>query len=170
MLSIEEINHFILGVKEAFGNLAYPGDEHIVSSAELKSNYDEAMKILNFFRGKRWQDITLDALIANRDHLPVFTPEAYCYYLPAYMIATISQFANVDVLSNNTLYSLTPPEQDDAWKEIFLSTAKEFTQIQRLAISNFLELYSRLSPDMLKYDPNRHLQKAIEFWKQEGDI
>src|SRR5688572_8716232 len=107
MLPIEEINKFLDLVNKAFGNVPYPGDHDIVSSDTLKGNYDDAITVLRFFKGKRWQDINLDELIANRDHLPIFTSEAYRYYLPAYMIATISQFESVDVLSNNTLYSLT---------------------------------------------------------------
>ncbi len=164
----DEINSFTQMVHAAFGDTSYP-ENNLVQSGTNPNYVGEEISIIKHFTGKRWQEITLESLIANRDCISWFTVEAYRYYLPAYMIAVITHFHEVDVLSNNTLYHLTPPDEHETWKTEFITTSKGFTQAQKSVIQNFIALYARLSPETLAYDPGRHLQRAAEFWSQLSD-
>jgi hypothetical protein len=161
----DKIDSVTQRIQNAFQSLPYPGDDNIVYPDTFRFNYDEGLRAFKSFKGKPWQEITLEALIANRDHLSFLTADAYRYYLPAYMIAVLRHFHKVDVLANNTYYSLTPPPKDDFWEEMFLSRAKGFNRSQQTAIREFLSLYAQLSPDSITDDPNHNLHRAIDFWE-----
>jgi hypothetical protein len=80
------------------------------------------------------------------------------------MIAVILHFKDVDVLSNNTLYSLTPPEPGHPAEGIFLNRVSRFNTEQRKIITSFLVLYTHLTPLTLLFDENQTMQRALLFW------
>ena len=159
----KERKEFAEVVKKAFTGMNYPGDDNIVHKSSLL--IDDRETTLRSFKGKHWEEITLETLILNRDHLPWFTPKAYRFYLPAFLIAVILHYEEVDVLSDNTLFSLTPVDSDDPWNSRFIERVTGFDPTQKDVIRRFLELYVQLDPLALQYDPHRHLQRAIEFWE-----
>lgn len=50
----------------------------------------EAFEEANAFSGRRWTDIDRDFCHKYTDALCWFTPEAFCYYLPAFLAAAIA--------------------------------------------------------------------------------
>jgi hypothetical protein len=112
-VSLAERQEVVQLIEAAWADAQYPGDSRIAFNPE--SNFDEVIKINRGFRGKHWREISLETLIANRDYLSFFSLEGLHFYLPAYMIASILHYETVDVLSNNTKYTLSPPDR----KEIF---------------------------------------------------
>jgi hypothetical protein len=129
-------------VKAAFGGLIYPGDAHLVydnSAAHLECN-----QVREFFQGKRWQDITLDALLAgyNGDAsacLNFMTPEAFRYYLPAYLFIAIDRFKESDVIPYSVVWKLTAPEHPGPDMDWFLSRVEGLSLEQRRVIIEFLQ-------------------------------
>lgn len=60
---------------------------------------DECDEIAQFFDAKRWQDLTdVEQLRYNEAALTLFTPDAFHYYLPAFMLATLHDPAEADVI------------------------------------------------------------------------
>src|SRR5262247_2241708 len=76
-------------IDAAFAKRAYPGDTRITQEAQGNPTH-EANLIAKFFRGKRWQEVTWDAIVNSGDLDPqgfifLLTPEAFAYYLPAFL-------------------------------------------------------------------------------------
>lgn len=160
----QKINDFVDSLYQVFGDSEYPGDDNIVYLETLTMNDDDASEMLNAFKGNRWQQVDTDALIANRNNLPLFTAAGFAYYLPAYMRAIALHPDEVGVLGDNLLYSLTPPETGDRWEATFNQMVEKFTPLESNVIREFLSVYTHLNPDALVHDPSGHVYRAIEFW------
>jgi hypothetical protein len=66
---------------------------------------DECERVSWDFAGKKWTDLSSDVLQYHHDSIPLFSPEAFAYYLPAYL-----SFAAKDPhsIGEMVLYSLGP--------------------------------------------------------------
>jgi hypothetical protein len=49
----------------------------------------ECREYRGFFLGHRWTEIPLDKLWSNREALPFLRDEAFCYYLPCFLLASL---------------------------------------------------------------------------------
>lgn len=120
-------------VVEAFDNVTYP--EGFIIEHECK----ECLEVRKAFLNKDWKEITPKILQENYDKLPLFSPEAFHYFLPAYLIYSLENFVFEDVCEF-TLYTLTPDKDIKSrptwWQEKF----KYFTLEQFNLIYEFLEL------------------------------
>lgn len=174
-------------IREAFAETPYPGDDILVVA---KPGEDpECDQIAENFRGKSWQEVSVDMIGNFADSLPLFTSQAFRYYMPAYMLASLTPAADLDFsnepassehnfcFDNNdivsfVLFELFPPALpvDD---EYFLTRAAQFTLREREAIVTYLNLIA-----MLKYgecyrdDPGSEcdeIARAIRFW-EDGEI
>jgi hypothetical protein len=83
-----------------------------------------------FFSDKCWQEIAAADLRYHEVGLSLFTDRAFAYYLPAYMIAEVSQPHVMDVSSECIAYAFTHRRRDPAM----------FTGLQRRAVAAFLLL------------------------------
>jgi hypothetical protein len=103
--NIEELRKQI---EAAFGQARYPGDDHLVDD---NSGYPgaESTDIAAAFRGKHWKDLPLETLRYFSAALSFFTPEAYHFYLPAFLITSALRYDDADILPGAVLFHLTPP-------------------------------------------------------------
>ena len=145
-------------VREAFDASPYPGNENLVVD---QSGHDpEGMAIASAFRGKGWEDVSVEMLRSHADALPLFTPAAFRYYLPAYMIGAIDHYYDLDVALDGVLFNLTPPKERSGWEwDFFWARAQQFEESEREAIRSFLELMDRYE----------HADWASEGMEQPGD-
>ena len=134
-------------IRAAFADVMYPGDENIVRAEEVC--HPEWNEVEQAFKGKHWGQLRVDFLHYHYDALYVFTPEAYRYYLPAYMLNSILYNEESDIVPATVIYSLTPRE-DPKDLDDFNDRIGGFTPLQREAVKSFLA-YLRMSyPD--EYD------------------
>jgi hypothetical protein len=92
---------------DAFGDVPYPGDNKLV---EDPLHCDDCKDLAEAFRGRHWNELTLEFLFERfRDSLVSFMPEAFRYYLPGYMLLSLDYFYEGDTLVSSVIYSLTPP-------------------------------------------------------------
>src|SRR5688500_17074375 len=70
-------------IERAWRDARYPGDDQICTPT-----YDDE-GVGAYFRGRSWQGHAVSALRYHSVGLSFFTPEAFCYYLPAYLLAVI---------------------------------------------------------------------------------
>ena len=128
-------------ILEAWSDAPYPGDDAI--AYDQSGRHLECALVAGFFRGKRWKDVTLAALRSYRGDasacLAFMSPQAFRYYLPAYMLIAIDDYAEADVIADSALNMLTPGELQEYWNE----RAKGFSQRQREAILSFLNCLDR---------------------------
>jgi hypothetical protein len=101
----------ILRISESFGGMEYPGDECIVrdeSGGDLESTgIKEALK------GQHWRDLSFETLERLRTSLPFLSAEGYRFFLPAFMVMSIVDFARADGIPEEVVRSLTPPAAAD---------------------------------------------------------
>ena len=91
-------------IKSAFKNVEYPGDDRIVTERDNQESFD----IESDFKGKSWEELDFDILASHQDSLPLLTPEAFAFYIPAYMLISLRYYEKADILVDFTLYSLIP--------------------------------------------------------------
>jgi hypothetical protein len=149
-------------VRAAFADNQYPGDEKLVY--DNTGFHADVAESANSFRSQDWKTIPLDVLVSQRDSLSFLTPEAYHYFLPSFIIAILSHDEKLDVLRNNTVYSLYPPSSEEGFRKTFLSTVSNFSKEQKQVITDFLKTYYEMKD---YFDPNGELKQAIEFWENE---
>jgi len=147
----------VTSIEEAFATSGYPGDDHIAHHQNY--NPSDGWNCAEVFRGKAWQDVEPAALI--KCAIPFLTPEAFRYFLPAYMLGKLLHPTEADVAGDFIVYSLVPPKEDDhlvAWRK----QLEPLTPAQKRAVRMFLEVIAN-DPD----DIFRDAQNALDgFWNK----
>ena len=144
----------------AFHATAKPGEDLL-----LNRHCDECIEVSEAYRAKTWQDIQLADVIAGRE-TALLTPEAWRYYLPALLVWCVREPEAVDVLLDNVVYELEPPDVDD--KGWFAERAHGFTPAQMRAMIHFLEWYRERQDaeyELLELEPPTHVERALTHWR-----
>jgi hypothetical protein len=119
-------------IEAAWRDATYPGDDRIATPTYC----DEG--IAAYFRGRTWQGHQVAALRYHSEGLSFFTPEAFCYYLAAYMIAVIEDAAAADVICDGILFHLSPVQLGHQWADKYRERLAGFSVDQRRAITAYL--------------------------------
>ena len=73
---------------------------------------DECLSVQNAFSGKIWTEISDNTIVENYDKLPLFTPEAFAFYVPAFMTYALGDPADRDEIVREFLvYSFSPSDE-----------------------------------------------------------
>lgn len=163
----------------AFADAQYPGDQNIGDSPP--GYVLESDQVVDFFRGKSWQQISYQDLVRNYkgDHRAVLhfmSPDAFRYYLPALLTTTFDYLlesgvkdvenAAQEVYSEHSslVFALTRPESAEAQVR-FDQRVATFTSTQKKAIVSFLEFvvqeHSRLDWSLLAEEASEALNS---YW------
>jgi hypothetical protein len=70
----------------------------------------EAME--DYFGGKSWTELTGSELRKNGDNDSLFTVPAYCYFLPAYLSASVREPKQLDICVEHLEYRFGPKAED----------------------------------------------------------
>lgn len=87
----------------------------------------------DFFYGKAWNEPSVQELRHYESAMLFFTPEAFRYYFPAFMLAELRDPEKADIIADNLSYRLAP-DNPDARARLSL-----FTNEQLLVIAAFFE-------------------------------
>src|SRR5689334_6156359 len=119
-------------IESAFGDVPHPGDDNITRHAGCL----ECAEIADYFRGKSWRGHSMQGLWRIRDALPLLTPEALHYFLPAFMLAVLDAPDEADVTPEAIIGTFTPPPDaaDEQQRAYFAGRLTRFTTAQRCAI------------------------------------
>jgi hypothetical protein len=82
-------------IEEAFASVSYPGDNNIT---HCPYNCTECRRIAEYFKGKTWADHVASELRGHHVALTLFTPEAFHYFLPAFMLVSMETYEKGDVI------------------------------------------------------------------------
>lgn len=121
----------------AFDNVSYPKESFVALY-----DHDEQRGIREAFANKDWQTIEPKILEEFYDTVPLFSPEAFRYFLPAYLIYSLDNFSADDkTTAEFTIYALSPTKNDlreslEYWQVRF----EDFTFEQLDCIYDFLDL------------------------------
>jgi hypothetical protein len=107
-------------IEAAFATRPYPGDENITCCSYDKKNggdfngpCSECVEMAEYFRGKSWRELTAAELFQEGQCDALFTVAAYCYFLPAFLIAAIREPEEADVCVDKLAYRFGPKDGDD---------------------------------------------------------
>lgn len=150
-------------VEEAFAYVPYPGDDRLVRSPTFWEN-DE---ILAAFQGKHWRDLSVQVMFEQRFSQPVISPEAYRFYLPAYLIAGLLHSDETDTLWENVFYEFTPPSSSQSDQmERFHACIAPLSAHQKAVVRRYVELYVQIEGSL--EDPGN--DRALLFWQRLTDL
>ena len=149
-------------IEDAFKAIPYPGDNNIAGA----DHCDECYDLARAFRGKRWQDITLEFLQKGllASGLPLFNFAALRYYLPAYMIVSVEHYIEAEAIPGFILNIIVPHSAEP--DSFFLESFEPLTSDQKRAVRLFLEYMVDGCPDDWSGDPDDDtpLQGIEKYW------
>lgn len=125
----------IRSIEEAWRGVPYPGDDKIFTP----DSYDDE-DITNYFRGTTWRGHDVVKLRGHRSAFTFFAPEAFHYWLPAFLIAAIENPAEADVIVDFIPWSVSDSYASQRWSL--------FSQVQRRAVAAYLSLQIEKFPDV----------------------
>ena len=142
-MNMRDLEIMIQEIRDAFGDMPYPGTEYITN--DLEGNDLERKQIREeFSRYENWLDVPRELLLQERDALPLFEPQGFRFYLPAYMLFALEDYEGADMIPESIVHSLTLPDAGTEFYEFVQERLVLFGEGQRKAILNFLE-YLELS-------------------------
>src|SRR5436190_2091938 len=97
-------------ISDAWADVEYPGDSAI--AYDNTGHHLECNQIAEFFHQKHWQDICISVLrtyVGDESAcLSFMSPEAFRYYLPAYMFVAIDHYDCADITASSAVNALLP--------------------------------------------------------------
>ena len=120
-------------IDEAFADLDPPGDDKL-----LHPDCMDDVDVLEFYGSIRREDMT-DAMVVYSYAAPgSFSPEAFRYYLPAYLKWTLHNLDSPEYASESILLALDPATDKEMLHEFRKSKFALFDKAQAAAVKQFL--------------------------------
>lgn len=131
----QTIDKLVGRIEKAFASVEHPGERRLVDPDDKYARSE----IEGFFPNVHWRDVTPEAFENNCDALAFFTPEAWQYYLPAFLCWTLKSFRTSDSCTVDfTIYNLAL-EKKKSLRQRSLSNFSRLTEDQTKAVVAFLE-------------------------------
>ena len=119
-------------IENAFASVPYPGDNNLT---RCPYHCAECRRIAEFFKGKVWAGQTLEELKNYHVALSLFTPEAFHYFLPAFMLVSLDHYDKGDVIPDSIRFHF---EYSQEMRSHFAVRMSKFSHEQRKAIIDYL--------------------------------
>jgi hypothetical protein len=147
---------FVEAIRNAFADVEYPGDDQLIIFGEREST-----AMAEAFRGRHWSEVTFPLLLRYRLDLALFTPQGFRFYLPAFLIAMLTECDGRD-LAFFLYCALIPPDSgDEVVMERFKARLAVFTAAQQAMIDQFIMRYEDI-------DENAKYTEGNEFLVREA--
>jgi hypothetical protein len=142
-------DELVTRIAAAFRTDAPPPKRIVVHQCE------ECERVAFDFAGRQWTDLSADVLEYHHDSIPLLSPEAFAYYLPAYL-----SFAtrDPDRIGEMVLYSLGPSAGPRSAER---RAACGYSAEQRRLIVQVAELIAGDDGDHFR----RFLDRARKYWE-----
>lgn len=144
-----DTDRLINEIKAAFADRKYPGDDHIVRGWDTPISSDES-DIFRLFGGRHWSEVPHQELLKKEEALSFFEPEAFCFYLPAFLIATLHDPEEADVTLDHCVYcfNIAPDNQN---RNFNLARITLFNKDEKVAIARYLAAISEMYPNEVSF-------------------
>ena len=119
-------------IAEAFAGVPYPGDNNIT---HCPYNCSECRRMAAFFKGKTSTGYTLEELREHHVALSLFTPEAFHFFLPAFMEISLNGYEKGDVIPDAIRFHF---EYSHEMQGHFVVRMSKFSPAQRKTIIDYL--------------------------------
>lgn len=135
----EELKNLI---KVSFADTQYP-------AGKLTDTYDDE-GATELFSGTRWQDQNPDILQKHYATLHFLEPDAFRYFLPAFMLAVLEDTESPGNIAHTIAFSFGKPEPD--WESRYTKRIAKFSPIEKQAILQFMDfLYEKYGYEEVIY-------------------
>lgn len=124
----------ILAIESAWQGVPYPGDDKIFTP----DSYDDE-DIINYFSGTTWRGHDAASLRAHSSAFTFFTPEAFHYWLPAFMVAAMQNPQAADVVVDRIAWSVSGEYAAQRWPLFSPAQRQAVAAYFRFQIENFPE-------------------------------
>jgi hypothetical protein len=157
-------------IRTAFAATAEP------DRAEVQNDHcPECQETAGRFAGRRWEEITVATLLLYpKPSVALLTPSAFRYYLPALMLRCIEAHRALDVLPDEIVGDLSPPNAKTAGRVD--ERSRDFSAAQVAAILAFLrvcEMREKIesgAEEALEWAPvSKPLARAIRYWTARAE-
>jgi hypothetical protein len=160
----EIIEHLKNEIIKAFSETEQPAKDNIALH-----ECEECRGVREDFANVKWQEAINELLENNYDKIPLFSPQAFNYFLPAYLLYTLNNFDDeFSEVCEFTLYALTP---DKSWRNqngdissYWTEKFKLFTFAQMNSVYQFLEL-AKQNP-IYRYNDASSIERAFDRLKE----
>ncbi len=154
-------------IETAFAQTPYPGDDKVAVYARYGHSLADDL------RGKHWREVPLEVLYAHRWEIFLLTPETFRFYSPVFMLAALYHPNEVESLSDNLIFSLTPQREEHIhnyqageYNDYFSRRAAAYSAEEKAAVLAFLRAFAILYAEVpLVYDIDLNRQ-TIAFWQR----
>jgi hypothetical protein len=119
-------------IEEAFAGVPYPGDSNIT---RCPYNCSECTRVALYFKGKDQTGHVESDLRANHVALSLFTPEAFQYFLPAFMLMSLGTYEKGDIIPDAIRFHFEVTQEMQGHFAVRLS---KFSPAQRKVIIEYL--------------------------------
>lgn len=141
-------------IDQAFSRLLPPGDDKLLHP-ECRDDVD----VQEFYGAIRCEALT-DAMIVYGYAAPTaFSPEAFRYYLPAYLKWTLRNADSIDIAGESILMALDPGTDSDFLHAFRKSKFALFDEDQIAVVGTFLHAISE-HPDLGPFAENA----LVNYW------
>jgi hypothetical protein len=115
-------------IKAAFAKTPKPGHK-------LTDTYDDE-GAQEYFEGRTWDGHSTRDIRSHADAMSFFTPEAFRYYLPAFMLAELREPDIADIVGDYVVYKFGPPTK--SWQPSHAARLSLLTTEEKQAILLFI--------------------------------
>ena len=140
-------------IRRTFNDSIYPGDDHIAKNIE----HYEINDLQETFQKKDWRDVSVEVSEAWRMSTMLFTPKAFRYFLPAFLLGAVHK--NAIEISSYLIYALIPPNEPTELAQ-FIEMMNGFTDAQRSVIGEWIKRFFDNNP----IDDQHHGEVTKAFW------
>jgi hypothetical protein len=119
-------------IEAAFADVSYPGDSNIT---KCPYNCAECTRVALYFKGKGQDGHAEEDLRANHVALSLFTPEAFHYFLPSFMLMSLNSYEKGDIIPDAIRFHF---EYTHEMQGHFAVRMSKFSASQRKTIIDYL--------------------------------
>ncbi len=144
MTSNSDLSSLIEAIQSAFEGAKMPSDEELLHPDGM-----DEVDVLEFYGGVHWRDMTDDNVVYSYAAPTAFSPIAFRYYLPAYLIWTLNNADSKEYAGESILLALDPGTEKELLHDFRKSKFDLLTREQVKAVKAFLwylEDHSDLGP------------------------
>lgn len=121
----------------------------------------ECFGVRDTFGGFEWWKIEGNTIDVNFVKSSLFTPKAFHYYIPAYILRALDKFGKYEEVLEFLLYNFYPSDLEGS-EEYFVKRQELFSKQQKLFIVLLLNTVIEDEDLEISHDDAR---KALSYWK-----
>ena len=138
-------------IKTAFAGVQYPGNENMYGAYTNRYGLENLIAESDKW-GNNWENISSELLNREACEIPILSPSAYVFFLPAFLLASLNAVCNQDdpytTLLMFVIYNLCLDiHAESEFYELKLESHSLLNPDQRNAIKCFLKFVSKFADD-----------------------